>query len=123
MTNTGYPYEGFEDMFPNTEPTPEWYGHGHKHFRYNKTPMQRLLLVDGQRRDVIDVTDPDEPLDHVVADELRGQPAERAHFPVSTILTIIPTQRPGARPDMESGQFQLPDTRPGLLVHHRRGRR
>jgi len=121
--NTGYPYDGFEEMYPETTPTPDWYGFGHKHHVYNKTPIKHLLLVDGQEHSEIDVQDPDEPLDHVVADQLRGQPAERHPLPVASILTLIPTIRPGARPDMEYGQFQLPDTRPGVLEHGRRGRR
>jgi hypothetical protein len=122
MTNTGYPYDGFEEMYPVTTPTPEWYGHGHKHHVYNKTPIKHLILVDGQQTSEIDVQDPDEPLDHVVADQLRGQPAERPHWPVASVLTLIPTIRPNARLDMEYGQFQHPDTRPAVLEHHRRGR-
>lgn len=118
MTNTGYPYDGFEEMFPQTEPTPEWYGFGHKHLVYNKTPIKHLVLVDGQQHSEIDVQDPDEPLDHVVADRLRGQPAERPHLPISGVLTLIPTARAGARPDMEAGQFHQPDTRPGVIMHH-----
>ena len=121
--NTGYPYEGFEDMFPNTSPTPEWVGFGHKHYEYNKTPVKHFILVDGQQRSEISVEDPDEPLDHVVADQLRGQPAERAPWPISTILSINPTERPGARFGMETGQFQRPDTRPAVLMHHRKGKR
>lgn len=123
MINTGYPYEGFEDMFPNTETTPEWYGFGHKHHAYNATPVRHLVLVDGQQHSELDVSDPDEPLDYAVADRLRNMPAERPHIPVSPILTIIPTQRPGARPDMEYGQFQMPDTRPGVVMHHLNGRK
>ena len=118
MINTGYPYDGFEDFYPQSEPTPEWYGFGHKNLVYNKTPIKHLVLADGQEHSEIDVQDPDEPLDHVVADRLRGAPAERHPLPVSTILTIIPTIRPGARPDMEYGQFQHPDTRPALLARH-----
>lgn len=115
MIGTGYPYDGFEEMYPQVEPTPEWYGFGHKHLVYNKTPMRHLVLVDGQQHAEIDVTDPDEPLDHIVADRLRGQPAERAPLPVSNILVLDRTARPGARPDMETGQFQSPNTTPGLL--------
>ncbi len=102
-------------MYPGTEPTPEWYGFGHKHQVYNKTPIKHLVLVDGQEHSEIDVQDPDEPLDHIVADRLRGQPAERHPLPVSSLLTLIPTVRSGARPDMEYGQFQHPDTRPAVL--------
>src|SRR5689334_12720487 len=123
MIGTGYPYEGFEEMFAQVEPTPEWYGFGHKHYVYNKTPIKHLLLVDGQEHSEIDVTDPDEPLDHVIADQLRGQPAERPHMPVASVLSLIPTIRPGARPDMEYGQFQLPDTRPAVFRHHQQGKR
>lgn len=121
MIGTGYPYDGFEDQYPQTEPTPSWYGFGHKHHVYNTTPVKHLILADGQQHSEIDVQDPDEPLDHVVADRLRGVPAERPHIPVSSILTIIPTIRPGARPDMEYGQFQHPDTRPGRVTRHLRG--
>ena len=123
MINTGYPYDGFEEMYAGVEPTPEWYGFGLKHHVYNKTPIKHLILVDGQQHSEIDVTDPDEPLDHVVADKLRGQPAERHPLPVSSLLTLIPTIRRGARPDMEYGQFQLPDTRPGILARHVAGLR
>jgi len=123
MLNTGYPYDGFEDFFAATEPTPEWYGFGHKHLVYNQTPVKHIVLADGQQHSEIDVTDPDEPLDHVVADRLRSTPAERAHFPVSTILSLIPTARPNARQDMEAGQFQMPDTRPGVIKHHLNGRK
>jgi len=122
MIGTGYPYDGFEEMYPQTKPTPEWYGFGHKHLVYNKTPIKHLVLVDGQEHSEIDVLDPDEPLDHVVADQLRGQPAERHPLPVSHILTLIPTVRPGARPDMEYGQFHQPDTRPAVIMHHHFGR-
>ena len=118
MIGTGYPYDGFTEMYPETAPTPSWYGFGHKHLVYNKTPMKHLVLVDGQQHSEIDVQDPDEPLDHVVADHLRGQPAERNPLPVSAILTLIPTIRPGARPDMEYGQFQLPNTTPGVVANH-----
>jgi hypothetical protein len=123
MIGTGYPYDGFEEMYPRTEPTPEWFGFGHKHLVYNKTPMRHLILVDGQQHSEIDVTDPDEPLDHVIADRLRGTPAERPHIPVSGVLTLVPTARPGARPDLESGQFQHPDTRPAVIMHHLFGAR
>ena len=118
MIGTGYPYDGFIEMYPTVEPTPEWFGFGHKHLVYNKTPIKHLVLVDGQQHGEISVDDPDEPLDHVVADQLRGQPAERHPLPVSSILTLIPTVRPGARLDMEYGQFQHPDTRPGVLARH-----
>jgi hypothetical protein len=123
MMEIGYPYDGQEEMYPVTTPTPEWYGFGHKHHVYNKTPVKHLILVDGQERSEIDVLDPDEPLDHIVADQLRGQPAERTPWPVSTILTLIPTIRQNARLGMEYGQFQHPDTRPALLVLHKRGRK
>ncbi len=118
MLNTGYPWEGFEDQFPQVEPTPLWFGFGHKNFVYDKTPIKHLILADGQQHSEIDVQDPDEPLDHIVADQLRGQPAERHPLPVSGILTLIPTIRPGARPDMEYGQFQHPNSTPGLLAPH-----
>ena len=123
MIGTGYPYDGMEEFYPETEPTPEWFGFGHKHLVYNKTPMVHIVLADGQQHSEIDVTDPDEPLDHVVADQLRGQPAERNPLPVSRILTLNRTERPGARPDMESGQFQSPDTRPAVIAHHFMGLR
>lgn len=122
MIGTGYPYDGFEEMYPATEPTPEWFGFGHKHHVFNKTPIKHLLLVDGQQTSEIDVSDPDEPLDHVVADRLRGQPAERAEWPVSNILTLYRTERPGARLGMEYGQFNQPDTRPGVIMHHFQGK-
>jgi hypothetical protein len=123
MINSGVPYDGFETMYPDTAETPTWYGFGHKNFVVDHTPIRHLILVDGQQHSEISVTDPDEPLDHLVADRLRGTPAERPHIPVSSILTLNPTVRPGARPDLESGQFQMPDTRPGLLAQHlpRRG--
>lgn len=120
--NTGYPYDGFEEMYAGADPTPEWFGFGLKHRVYNKTPVKHLILADGQEHSEIDVQDPDEPLDHIVADQLRGQPAERVPLPISSILTIIPTIRPNARPDMEYGQFQHPDTRPGVIMHHFQGR-
>ncbi len=123
MMNTGYPYDGFEEQYPATSPTPEWYGFGHKHYEYNKTPVKHIILVDGTERSEISVEDPDEPLDHIVADQLRGQPAERTPWPVAHILTLIPTIRPHARLDMEYGQFQLPDTRPAVFKHHARGRK
>ncbi len=123
MMNTGYPYDGFEDQFPQTKPTPDWIGFGHRHLEYQKTPMRHLVLVDGQQHSEIDVVDPDHPLDHVIADQLRGVPAERPHIPVSHILTIVPTARRGARPDLESSQFQHPDTRPAVILHHMFGRR
>jgi hypothetical protein len=44
-------------------------------------------------------------------------------LPVSQVLTLIRTIRPNARLDMEYGQFQSPDTRPGVLAHFFRGRR
>jgi len=116
--NTGYPYDGFEEMYPGTEPTPEWYGFGHKHLVNDHTPIRHLILVDGQEHSEISVNDPDEPLDHIVADRIRGQPAERAPLPVSAILTLNRTVRPGARPDMETGQFQHPNSTPGLLAPH-----
>lgn len=122
MINTGYPYDGFEDQYPQTAPTPEWFGFGHRHLVYHKAPIRRLILVDGQEHSEIDVTDPQQPLDHVVADQLRGTPAERPHIPVSTVLTLIPTARPNARQDMEAGQFQMPDTRPAVILHHFFGR-
>lgn len=122
MMDTGYPYEGFEDMFPSTQPTPEWYGFGHKHLAYNKVPVRHLVLVDGQEKKEIDIHDPDHPLDHVVADRIRGAPAERAPYPISRILTIT-HDRPGAREGMEYGQFDQPNTTPGLLPKHRSGRR
>ncbi len=115
MLNTGYPYDGFEDHYPQTVTTPEWYGFGHKHLVVDHTPIRHLILVDGQQHSEISVTDPDEPLDQAVADRLRGQPAERPHLPVSTILTLNRTERPTARPGLESGQFQSPNTTPGLL--------
>lgn len=118
MINTGYPYDGFESQYPATEPTPEWYGFGHKHLVYNTTPVKHLILVDGQQHSEIDVQDPDEPLDHIVADRMRSAPAERPHIPTSAILTLTPTVRPGARPGLESGQFQQPNTTPGLLARH-----
>lgn len=117
MINTGYPYDGFEEQYPATTPTPEWYGFGHKHQVYNKTPVKHLILVDGQQHSEIDVTDPDEPLDHIVADQLRGQPAERHPLPVSPTLTLYRTERTGARPDLESSQFGQPDTRPAVIKH------
>lgn len=120
--NTGYPYDGFEEMYPQTQPTPEWLGFGHKHLEYQRTPVRHLIMVDGQHRSEITVTDPDHPLDGQVADQLRGQPAERAPWPVSTILTINPTERRGARWGLETGQFERPDTRPALIPHHRRER-
>jgi len=123
MMNSGYPETGFEDMYAGTETTPAWYGFGHKHLVYEATPVKHLILVDGQEHSEIDVQDPDEPLDHIVADQLRGQPAERHPLPVSNILTLFPTIRPGARPDMEYGQFTHPDTRPAVIMHAQRGRR
>lgn len=122
MLNTGYPYEGFEDMFPQTKPTPEWVGFGHKHYEYHRQPVRHLILADGQHRSELWVRDPDGPIDQEVADVLRGAPAERAPWPVSNILTINRTERPGARWGMETGQFEQPDTRPGVVMHHRRGR-
>lgn len=115
MINTGYPFDGFEEMYASTEPTPEWYGFGHKNLVYDKTPIKHLILADGQQHAEISVRDPDEPLDHLVADELRGQPAERNPLPISQILTLNRTERIGARPDLETGQFQHPNTTPGLL--------
>lgn len=117
MLNTGYPYDGFEEMYPGTEPTPEWFGFGHKHQVYNTTPVKHLVLVDGQQHSEIDVQDPDHPLDHVIADRLRGMPAERPHLPVSTVLSLDRTARLGARPGLESSQFQSPDTRPAVIKH------
>lgn len=122
IINTGYPYDGMEEMYPGTEPTPSWYGFGHKHLAYNKSPVKHLILVDGQQHSELEVTDPDEPLDNVIADRLRGTPAERPHLPVSNILTINLTARRGARPGMETGQFQHPDTRPGVVIHSGHGR-
>lgn len=118
MIMTDYPYDGFENQYPATETTPEWYGFGHKHMVLDHTPVKHLILVDGQQHSEISVNDPSSPLDHLVADRLRGQPAERAHLPVSSILTINPTVRPGARMGLEQGQFQHPDTRPALLARH-----
>ena len=118
LINSGYPYDGFEEMYAGTSVTPEWYGFGHKHQVLDHTPVRHLILVDGQHHSEISVNDPDHPLDGLVADRLRGQPAERPHLPVSTILTINPTVRPGARPGMESGQFQHPNTTPALLARH-----
>lgn len=123
MTNSGYPYEGFEDMFPQAKPTPNWYGFGHKNYVYNKVPVRHIILADGQQHSEIDIHDPDQPLDHIVADRLRGQPAERPHFRVSDILSVNMTIRPGAREGMEYGQFNQPDTRPGVLPKHRQGRK
>ena len=117
MIGTGYPYDGFEEQYPATTPTPEWYGFGHKHQVMNQTPVKHLVLVDGQRHSEIDVSDPDHPLDHVIADQLRGQPAERAPLPVSRILTLYRTERPGAREGLEFGQFASPDTRPAVVKH------
>jgi hypothetical protein len=110
-------------MFPGVEHTPGWQGFGHKTLVSNTTPVRHLILADGQQKAEIDMYDPDEPLDNTVADVLRGMPAERPHWPVSTILTINRTERAGARPGMETGMFDHPDTRPGLLIHHRRGKR
>jgi hypothetical protein len=118
MINTGYPDTGFEEMYPTTAPTPEWYGFGHKHLVYNQTPVRHLILVDGQQHSEIDVTDPDEPLDFHIAERLKDAPAGRPHIPVSNILTINPTVRPGARPGLETGQFEHPDTRPGVIARH-----
>lgn len=119
MISTGYPYEGFTDMFAGTEPTPEWYGVGHKHLAYDQTPVRHLVLADGSQHAEIAVTNPDHPLDQAVADRLRGRPAERPHLPVAQLLTIIPTERPNARLDLEYGQFQQPDTRPAVMIHGR----
>lgn len=115
MLNTGYPYDGFQDQYGGTETTPEWYGFGHKNLVLNHTPIKHIVLADGQQHSEFSVEDPDEPLDFAVADRLRGQPAERNPLPVSTILTLNRTERPGARPDMETGQFQHPNSTPGLL--------
>jgi hypothetical protein len=122
MINTGYPYDGFENMYAATEHTPEWYGFGHKNYVYNATPVKHLLLVDGQEHSEISVNDPDEPLDNVVADRMRGVPAERPHIPISNVLTVDRTIRPGARPGMETGQFASPDTRPAVILHSFFGR-
>src|SRR5438309_6795708 len=118
MLNTGYPYDGFEEMYAGTEPTPEWFGFGHKHLVVDHTPIKHLILVDGQEHSEISVNDPDEPLDHIVADQLRGQPAERHPLPISTILTLNRTERARARPVLETGQFQHPYTTPGRLRRH-----
>lgn len=104
-------------MYPDTAPTPEWYGFGHKNLVMQQTPVRHLVLADGQQHAEINVTDPDSPVDHAVADRLKTQPAERAHLPISPLLTIIPTQRPGARLGLEYGQFQHPDTRPAVVIH------
>lgn len=117
MVNTGYPYDGFEEQYPETATTPEWYGFGHKHQVLHQTPVKHIVLVDGQQKSEISVTDPDEPLDFAVADILRGQPAERGEFPVSRALTLYRTERPGARPGLESSQFAQPDTRPAVIKH------
>lgn len=119
MINTGYPTDVEQDQFPQTKTTPVWYGFGLKNFRVDHTPVQHLVLADGQQHSEIDVTNPDEPLDFTVAEALRPYPGERPHLPVAHALTLIPTVRPGARPDMEFGQFQQPDTRPGVLMHAR----
>ena len=119
MIMTDYPYDGFEDQYPATKNTPSWYGFGHKHYVFPNTPVKHLVLVDGQHHSEIDVQDPDEPLDHVVADRMRGTPAERPHIPVEPLLTLIPTIRPGARLGMEYGQFQHPDTRPAVLANRK----
>lgn len=118
MIITDKPYDGFEAQYPQTQTTPEWYGFGHKHLVLNTSPIKHMILVDGQQHSEIQVQDIDHPMDGVVADRMRGTPAERPHIPVSPILTLIPTIRPGAREGMEYGQFQQPDTRPGLLARH-----
>jgi hypothetical protein len=117
MTNTAYPYEGFEDMFPGAEHTPGWQGFGHKNLVYGSTPVKHIILADGQQHSEVDMYDPDEPLDTAVVNTLRGMPIERAPFPVSNELSIYRTERPNARLGMEYGQFNHPDTRPGLLGH------
>lgn len=116
--NTGYPYDGFEDQYPETAPQPEWIGFGHKHLVFHRNPIKHIVLADGQHHSEIDLVDPDQPLDGIVADQLRGQPAERPHFPVSRVLSRVPTERAGAREGMEYGQFHQPDTRPGVILHH-----
>jgi hypothetical protein len=122
MIGTGYPYDGFEEMYPAADPTPSWYGFGHKHLVFQQTPVRHLILVDGQEHSQIVVEDPDEPLDNVVADRLKTQPTEMAHLPTSSVLVLDRTARPGARPGMESGQFQSPDTRPAVILHAMFGR-
>ena len=119
MINTGVPYDGFEEMYPQTAPTPSWYGFGHKHRFFQQTPMRHLVLVDGQEHSEIVVEDLNHPLDGVIADKLRGEPAERPHIPTTTILTLNRTVRPGAREGLETGQFNHPDTRPAVIIHGR----
>lgn len=116
MIITDKPYDGFEQQYPLTRVTPEWYGFGHKHQVLNTSPIKHMVLADGQQHSEIELQDIDSHMDGVVADRLRGTPAERPHIPVSSILTLNTTVRPGARLGMEYGQFEQPDTRPALLA-------
>ena len=108
-----YPYEGFGDMFPLTETTPEWVGVGHKHYVLAHSPVKHVILADGTRHSVIEVraSDAERSVERDIVDKLRGQGGERPHLQVTQELSYERTAGAG---HWGQGMWQLPDTRPGL---------
>lgn len=115
-----YPFDGFTDIYPATETTPDWFGFGVKHFEQRSHPVKHIVYADGKRQAVIQVR-PDAEDGHVerqIMDRLKGTDAERPHVQIAGHLSYNRTAGQG---HWGEGMFQLPDTRPGRL--HRPGGR
>lgn len=107
-----YPFEGFTDIYPTTETTPDWFGFGVKNFEQKSHPVKHIVYADGQRRAVIAINPQmaDGHVERQIMDRLKGPDAESPHVDITGHLSYNRTAGAGHG---GQGMWQLPDTRPG----------
>src|SRR5438132_11702728 len=116
-----YPFEGFNDRYPVTRNTPDWFGFGHKHLEQRSSPVKHVILADGQKHAVLEVRH-DKANGYIegqVMEHLKGQQAETPHVNIAPSLSFW--RNPPREPRGEEPMWQIPDTRPGRL-HTPKGR-
>lgn len=111
-----YPFEGFTDRYPDTRPTPDWFGFGLKHREMRSSPVKHIVYADGQRQAVIEVRHDDNgPMTNRIMDKIKGREAETPQLSIATAFSFW--RAPKREPKGEEPMFQFPDTRPGKLVN------
>jgi hypothetical protein len=116
-----YPFEGFNDIYPDTRPTPNWFGFGLRNLEHTSSPVKHIVYANGQRRAVIQVRCEDckLPVQQQIMDKLKGEQAEQPDLPIAGFSSHFRT--PGAGHWGEP-MWQMPDSRPGRLRGPERNR-
>lgn len=111
-----YPFEGMNDIYPTTEPEPDWFGFGLKNKEWRSSPVKHVVYSDGQKESVIEVRCDDcGVLSGQIMDKLKGTDAEKPQLSIASVLSYW--RAPKREPNGHDPMFQFPDTRPGRFVN------